>query len=315
MDFKLDKHYSPGQQSNWQGRPDSEPNERFFQIVTCIDLNKDAIPDNDNTVVLLGFASDEGVRRNHGRPGAKEGPDVIRQQLANLSLHRELHLIDIGNITCLDGKLEDAQQALSHLISTLHEKQLPTLIFGGGHEIAYGHFLGIKPHYNNIGIINFDAHFDLRESSQASSGTPFLQIAKTLEDSNEPFNYCCLGVQPRANTKHLFDTAESLNVSYLKAHDIHQQTLSWQQAFLDDFIMGVDNIYLSVCMDVFAQAFAPGVSAPQPLGLNPTNVNPLLDYIMQSGKVVSVDIAETCPPMDRDNQTSKLASLLAAQLL
>ena len=94
-----------------------------------------------------------------------------------------------------------------------------------------------------------------------------------------------------------------------------EQSLAWQFAFLDDFMLNLDNIYLSICLDVFAECFAPGVSAPQPLGLTPWQTLPLLKYIIQSGKVVSLDIAELSPALDREQKTARLAALIIAELL
>ena len=54
------------------------------------------------------------------------------------------------------------------------------IIFGGGHETAYGHYLGVRKYIGedaSLGIINIDAHFDLRPyDEQPSSGTMFKQI-------------------------------------------------------------------------------------------------------------------------------------------
>lgn len=315
MTTLVDKHYIPPSPSHWHGREDSLENERFFQCVELIDLNKDTIHHAEDTVILIGFQCDEGVKRNLGRVGAKLAPDKIRDNLGSLPVHRRLKLIDIGNIQCINDDLEAAQLALSKLLDYAHAHELNTIVLGGGHEVAWGHYLGLKDRYPEIGIINFDAHFDLREAPCASSGTPFLQIAEDREKHDMPFHYCCLGIQKTANTHALFETAKRLEVSYLTAHTIHNNTLAWQQAFLDDFLNQHDNIYLTLCMDVFTESAAPGVSAPQPFGLTPREAFPLLDYVMQSGKVVSMDIAELSPPFDIDNRTARLASHIAAALI
>ncbi|WP_329956559.1 arginase family protein [Collimonas humicola] len=60
--------------------------------------------------------------------------------------------------------------------------------------------------------INLDAHFDLRLSDRASSGTPFRQVAEDCAVRGWPFRYCCLGVSALANTAALFERAEQLGV-------------------------------------------------------------------------------------------------------
>ncbi|MGA2654367.1 MAG: arginase family protein, partial [Gammaproteobacteria bacterium] len=146
---------------------------RIHQLVTSYK------PRQEPGVVLLGFACDEGVRRNHGRVGAALAPDIIRSQMANFAVHHNFHLYDAGNIACEGEDLEGAQQTLGHQVQDILKDQHFPIILGGGHEVAYGSFLGLfnayKAHKPRIGVINFDAHFDLREGPSASSGTPFWQ--------------------------------------------------------------------------------------------------------------------------------------------
>lgn len=315
MSPALDKHYLPPSTALWSGRKDSLAGERFFQVVEAVDLTKRELIKEENAVALIGFQCDEGVKRNFGREGAKLGPDVIRQHLGTLPVHRSLKLFDIGNIQCIDDDLDAAQQALAELIDYSHQKNINTIVLGGGHEIAWAHYLGLKQHYPELAIINFDAHFDLREHEKPSSGTPFLQIANDKAAQSQSFHYCCVGIQHTANTASLFQTAKQLDVSYLTASTLYNSSLAWQQAFLDDFLNQHSHVYLSICLDVFNQAFAPGVSAPQPFGLSPSDALPLIDYIMQSEKVISVDIAELSPPYDRGSRTARLASHIAATLI
>lgn len=307
-------NYTPPAPSLWQGRKDSLPDERYFQRIDCIDVRKDDLP-KENETVLLGFCSDEGVRRNLGRVGAQSGPDTIRQQLAKLACHNAQRYTDIGNITCSNQNLESAQAEFSRLISYSHEHGKKTVALGGGHEIAWAHFRGLADHYSKLGIINFDAHFDIRplQNNQCSSGTPFFQIKEFCDEQNKIFDYCCLGIQAVANTRSLFERADKWGISYLTAEQITKESLAWQQVFLDDFLLRHNHIYLTVCLDVFDECYAPGVSAPQALGITPWQAMPLLKYIRQSGKVVGIDIAELSPPLDINQKTARLGAVILAE--
>lgn len=312
------KNYIPPIQSLWRGREDSRPDERFFQSINFHDLNKGAFNPSKETTIIIGFCCDEGVKRNLGRPGAKQGPDELRKALAKLPIHTPVKLLDIGNIECINDDLETAQSALGNLVSYCHQLGYRTIILGGGHEIAWGHYQGLEKHHHNIGIINFDAHFDLRPlgaNNHGSSGTPFTQIACESQKQKREFNYCCMGIHPLANTKSLFETANKLNVSYMLSEQMHQQDINLQYQFIDNFIQPLESIYLTICLDVFAECFAPGVSAPQSAGLTPWQVSPLIKHIIKSQKVVSVDIAELSPCNDINNKTAQLGANLIAELL
>lgn len=260
------------------------------------------------SLAIIGFNSDIGVIRNNGRQGAALGPDAIREVLAKLNIE----LADYGNVDVPGDDLEAAQAELGQKIASLREQKITPLVLGGGHETAYGHYLGLHPEFGDkkLLIINFDAHFDLRPilaDNKGSSGTPFTQIANLRQAD---FNYFVLGIQPSANSRQLFDKAHELKTEFIYASEFIEN-LAAIKTKLEAKIAKFDYIYLSFCLDVFNQAFAPGVSAPQALGLSTYQVMPLLDIIFESEKLVAMDIVELNPTYDLDNQTARLAAQLA----
>jgi len=189
----------------WQGRT-SNQQLYLHEKIQCIDLNKEQLSKSqDQSFAILGYACDEGVQRNSGRVGAATAPDVIRKMMASLSNHFKdtINILDIGNVYCMDKDLEKTQSITSNKISELIENKYFTIILGGGHDLAYAHFNGIHKQYpdSHIGIINLDAHFDLRKTNpNGNSGTPFYQIAKR----NDRFKYLCLGIQEASNHRELY---------------------------------------------------------------------------------------------------------------
>ena len=214
--------YQPPDLAPWKGRSDAP---RFHHLVKPFDFTEDKEFVGKNVVVLLGFCSDEGVRRNQGNVGAAEGPYACRRALAPLPFHGppSFTFYDGGNVVCRGNNLEGAQEALGHLLSLVYQQGATPVVIGGGHEVAWAQHLGLEGAYpgENYSIVNLDAHFDLRplEGEQGSSGTPFLQIAQ----EKESFDYCCLGVQPLANTPALFAEAKRLGVVYFSAEDIYSK--------------------------------------------------------------------------------------------
>lgn len=313
--MKWANRYQPPQPELWQGRADIPPNSCFFQIIQMLDLLKQTPPPtNTTTFAIVGFRCDEGIRRNFGRVGAVDGPIVIREILAKLPVQKpNIICYDVGDITCTDGDLENSQQALGDVVASLLEQNMTPIVIGGGHELAWGHYQGIVQKYTqeNLGIINFDAHFDMRPllpENKGSSGTPFLQIATAHEAAHKRFDYNCVGIQHAGNIQHLFETAKQYHAKVLLADDLHQGNMDKCVNFIDRMIDQNQIIYLSLCLDVFAAPFAPGVSAPQSLGVTPWQVMPLIRQLAASGKVVSYDVAEMCPQYDIDQRTAKLAA-------
>lgn len=316
-------HYQPPKQELWQGRMDSFPGERFFQIIQCLDATKvNRVPLGSQMAFgLVGFCCDAGVRRNLGRPGAAQGPAAFRTALAKQPLSSAaIQIYDLGDIVCHDDDLENAQNSLAELVALLISNNIQPIVIGGGHETAWGHYQGlIKANPTlDVGIINFDAHFDLRpllECGKGSSGTPFQQIALDCQTRQRNFSYFCLGIQQLANTKSLFATAKELKVNYISAETMHLQPITNYLPLLDQFIRAHQAIYLSICLDVFANCVAPGVSAPQALGLFPWQVIPIIRHIVQTKKMIGFDIVELSPPLDQNGMTAQLAANLAADAM
>ncbi len=317
--------YQQPQITNWKGRTDASDGTaeyRWHQVIQPLDLSQIVEKrEGKPAFSLLGFCSDEGVRRNHGRQGAAKGPVAIRSALANLPLHdhnQETQLYDAGDVLCTNGNLEAAQDTLATKVKLLLENQYTPIILGGGHEVAYGHFKGITRHktQEKIGIINIDAHFDLRKMTpNATSGTPFRQLLDENPAFYGKFPYLCLGIQEMGNTRALFDVAHAHAVQYVLAERLHFRLIEALEYQVNAFIASRELIYLTVDMDVFAAAFAPGVSAPNATGVFPDVVLHLIRLIMGSGKVVSMDIAELNPDFDIDERTAWLAASLVYQMV
>jgi formiminoglutamase len=300
----------------WQGRVDPEADSpRWHQRIQPLVAGSPA------GVALLGFASDEGVRRNHGRVGAVNGPQAMRKALANLAWHRQGPAYDAGDVVCADGDLDGAQSRLGqHVCALLDAGHLP-IVLGGGHEVAFGSWQGIAAHLGRaaaprmdaprIGIINFDAHFDLRDPTHVhSSGTPFAQIAEQCAARGWPFAYACLGVSRASNTRALFQRAAQLNVLVREDREIGEGSLAAITEQLQGFIADCDVIYLTIDIDVLPACEAPGVSAPAARGVPLALLEPLLESVRDSGKLRLADLAELNPEHDIDSRTARVAARL-----
>ncbi|MDC0255221.1 formimidoylglutamase [Bacteriovoracales bacterium] len=313
--------YKKGDQKNWSGRQDE--GDRFYKKVTVIDMENEVLPKSENkSFALLGFCCDEGVRRNLGRVGAKEGPHSLRKALVNKSFHtnESFNIYDCGDVYCDDGDLEKSQEKLAKLTSKIIEAGHFPLILGGGHAVAYGHYKGIEKagKENKLGIINIDAHFDLRpllEGGKGSSGTPFLQVAKDREKKGQDFSYLCLGVQESANTSPLFETAKELGAPYILASTILSKGQVSYHESLKKILGQSEGIYLTLCLDAFSFSVAPGVSAPSPFGIMPFHVLDLLEILISSGKLLSFDVAEMAPRFDEGGKTASLGAEVVSRLI
>jgi len=304
----------------WIGRTDHAERRssfRYHQIMERMELDAPWETFSPNTCAIIGFECEEGVRRNQGRLGAANAPNAIRQALASLPWRTaEGHrLVDAGNVTCSNDKLEEAQAALGCAVSDLFAKSATPIILGGGHETLYGHYLGVRQHIGSdasLGIINIDAHFDLRPyDTQPSSGTMFRQIVEQDQSSS----YFVLGIQRFGNTQELFDKADELGARYILEEDMHDEQIDNILSSLHTFMEQQDYVMLTLCTDVLNAAFAPGVSAPSPFGLTPMVVRTLIRTVAAHKKTLSFDICEVNPAVDENGRTIKLGAYLTNEAI
>ncbi|UBH12596.1 formimidoylglutamase [Macrococcus armenti] len=294
--------YTVSDESLWHGRIDDKENRdhfRNFQAVDVIDANGDLTERYD--VGILGYAVDRGVHMNQGRVGAKHGPDAVRTKFGNLPLMKDISIADFGNVSTDEPYVEAVQKEYAELISKTNDYAKFHLLIGGGHDIAYAHFKGLKALYpdQTIGVVNIDAHFDLRDAQYATSGTGFKQIL----DEDADAGYLVLGLQEVGNTQYLFNVAEQYDVKYVLAEDTDYDTTD---EIIQSFIEQYDVIMLTLCLDVLDSAFAPGVSAPCSFGLTPQQVERLIREVLSYGKTRHLSIAEMNPEYDIDGRTAKL---------
>ena len=237
-----------------------------------------------------------------------------------LPVHREASLYDAGDVECSDGDLEAAQARLADRIAGLLGRNVRPIVLGGGHEIAYGSFLGLATHLGdrlastNVLVVNFDAHFDLRLAPRSNSGTPFRQIADLCAARGAAFRYLCFGISELGNTTALFNRAHALGVVFRRDEEMRSANFASLQDTLGRSLASAEKVYLSIDLDVLQAAVAPGVSAPAARGITLEILEDLVDSVLSSGKLALADIAELNPTLDRDNQTARVAARLAYRL-
>jgi formiminoglutamase len=271
----------------------------------------------ENQPVLVGFPQDEGVRRNLGRPGAAEAPNAIRHFFYRLTPWDAttgvdlagLDLLDIGNIR-ITGTLEQSQEALAEVVGAILAAKAVPIVLGGGHETAYGHYLGYVRAGLPVGIINLDAHLDVRpsEPNRGHSGSPFRQA---MEHPSQPLpgdRYTCLGAQPHAVSRQHFDYVQQRGGTVKWAGDVRDRLCSEFQEQRERLGRGGCPLYVTLDSDVVQSANVPGVSAPNPLGLSGREVIACARLAGKLG-VASFDVVEINPPLDRDGQSTRWAAL------
>jgi formiminoglutamase len=251
---------------------------------------------------IIGLPDDRGVALNGGRVGAAEGPAAIRKWFYRLVATGDVKIADLGDMEMSDDLHADHDRATEAIAIALGKAER-VAVLGGGHDWGYCPIAALQQG-GSVGFVNFDAHLDVRPSKVHHSGTSYW---RALENGVKGENAAWIGVQSSA--------ASLAHVNYVKAHG---GSITWADAANDDLEVrdaldplnaGYELLDVSLDMDVFAMADAPGVSAPQPMGLEPWDVITMLSTLMDQPQLRTFGIYETAPPLDLPGEpTSRLAA-------
>ncbi|HJT76007.1 MAG TPA: formimidoylglutamase, partial [Gemmataceae bacterium] len=247
--------------------------------------------------VLVGFPQDEGVRRNHGRPGAAAAPREIRRWLYRLTPWdgasdtdlTSLPPLDLGDVRVGDD-VQESQEMLAAVVAAVLERGGVPVVLGGGHETAYGHFLGYAARGLRAGLINLDAHLDVRpfKPGHGHSGSSFRQA---LEHASRPL-YACLGAQPHSTSRDHFLYARRQGCSVYWAAEIASRLEECFARECDRMAAAGCAVMVSLDADVVGAAEVPGVSAPNVAGLSGEEVRRCVRRAGLSPQVASFDLVE-----------------------
>lgn len=290
-------------------------------IVAASDIPSDA----GSVCVLIGVPQDIGVERNGGRPGAAAGPEAIRRALSKLTIngmHEQLAtgrlvIADAGDIDT-DGKtLEQIHDEQHDVVAEVLRAGYLPIILGGGHDCAWPTIRAMESVGKPYGVINIDAHADVRplKDGRAHSGSPFHQLLSLNQSHLLPGGFAEFGLQKHSvSAEHLaFVRDHGMQVWMLDQIRDHEAAHAWQHAW--DACSMSGHTYVSLDMDAFASAYAPGVSAPAVDGFTPAEVAACLRLAARSGSLAAFDVVELNPRFDVDGRTAKLAAIMIAEVL
>lgn len=296
-------------ESLWSGRVDGPAPEhlRWHQWVNQTTPSQPGI-------ALIGYACEEGVRRNQGRPGTSAGPAAIRKALGPLALHLDTPIHDFGDVVVPGQDLESGQSEMAQRVTGLLDQHQLVVALGGGHDIAWATHQGLvgskRMGSRGVSVINLDAHFDLRTAEVPTSGTPFRQIAESEATRGRAFDYSVFGISRTGNTRALFETASELGVDYFLDVQCSPRHLDQIAEAVGAIISRSEVIHLSIDLDVLPAATAPGVSAPAAYGVPLETIEAICHQVANSSKLALVDVAELNPNFDIDGRTARVAARL-----
>lgn len=261
--------------------------------------------DPDRIVTLLGVPFDAA---SSFLRGASAAPAAIRDALASPA----------GNMwaedfTDLTARLEDAgdvrpaghepdaaawRDAIERRMRDLDASRARVIALGGDHSVTYPLVRGLGPDTDTT-IVHVDAHPDLYPDFDGDRYSHACPFARILE---EGLVRRVVQVGIRASNAVQREQAERYGVEVISAAE-------WASGRRPE-VFGA--VYLSIDLDAFDPAFAPGVSHPEPGGLSTRDVIGLVQRL--AGTVIGADIVELNPARDVNGVTARVAAKLVKEV-
>lgn len=288
---------------------------------------------------IIGVPSDLG----QGRRGVDMGPSAIRY--AGLSGRLEglgYHVRDLGNINvptpemtkAADHKslryLPEVTKVCTDLFGMVNkvvkDGHLP-IILGGDHSIAIGSVAAMANQDQTYGVIWFDAHGDMNTEETTPTGNIHgMPLAVSL-GYGHPDLVNIGGFQPKIKSGNVVlvgirsideDEAKLMKQAGVKAYTMAEIDKRGMAAVMTEAIQiatdGTDGVHLSLDLDALDPTFAPGVGTPVNGGVTYREGHLAMEMLAASGAVVSVDVVEVNPILDKQNQTAVMAVELLQSL-
>jgi formiminoglutamase len=265
-------------------------------------------------VVLVGCPQDEGVRRNHGRPGAAEAPAEIRRALYRYPVseyHRDLRLLDLGDVR-IEGGLEAVHDRLHTVVRQVIRDGKTAVVLGGGNDISYPDVSALAAEVTPVLAFNIDRHLDVRDEAERNSGTSYRQLLE--EGRLDPRRFHEIGTNSFANSLAYREYAERLGVG---VHYLGELRDTGVGATVRDIVAGSDaaGIFFGFDLDSVRAMEAPGVSDPGPMGLTAREICEIADVAAADPRTRILEISEVNPRYDQDGITCKLAANILMRAL
>jgi agmatinase len=237
--------------------------------------------------------------------GADKGPDAILEASVNLEFYdietsSEVHLTGINTIApVLEKETPEklVKAVYDKTLSLLTDKKFPVII-GGNHTVSIGAIKAFSEYFEDITILQLDAHADLRQIYEGSGCNHACVMARACEYAP------IVQVGIRSMSAEELPFVERDRVFY--SHELFYKKSLYNKA-IDKLSR---NVYITVDLDVFDPSLMPSTGTPEPGGPEYYELMHFMRDVIKSRNVVGFDIVELCP-----SATNKSPDFIAAKII
>jgi agmatinase len=265
-----------------------------------------------NKVVVVPFGLEKTV--SYGS-GTKNGPEEIikashQVELFDEELNKEPYK-EIGIKTlkpfAIKNKIKSALDQLSKINKEIMTENKFPMVFGGEHSITPGSIRPFVKKYNEVLLLHFDAHADLRESYHGEKFSHASAIKRCLDFKN--VKVISFGIRNISQAEMNFYQKNKDRIEIFWGKD----KKSWNLNRLEKIFKN-KNVYITFDVDGFDASIMPATGTPEPGGLMWEDVLPIIKRVCKVSNIVGADINELAP-IKNFNSYNFLIAKLAYKIL
>jgi agmatinase len=236
--------------------------------------------------------------------GADKGPEAFLEASENMELYdietdTEVYKqgIHLANAVTENTSPEAMVEAVYKTTKSFIKKNKFVTLFGGEHSMSIGSIRAFNEMFEDLTVLQIDAHADLRQSYQGST----CNHACAVYEASQTTNLIQVGIRS-------MDAIEKTVMDTEKTYFAHEMAMddSWMDAAIEQM---TEHVFITLDLDALDPSILPSTGTPEPGGLLWYETLEFLKQVFEEKNVVGFDIVELCP-----NATDKSSDFLAAKL-
>ncbi|MFD2098167.1 agmatinase [Flagellimonas iocasae] len=236
--------------------------------------------------------------------GADKGPEAFLEATDNMELYdietdSEVYKVGIYLADAVTdfASPETMVNAVHKTVKEYINRNKVVTMIGGEHSISIGAIRAFNEYYDDLTVLQIDAHTDLRKEYNGSK----YNHACAMHEANETTNLIQVGIRSMDHSETLVMNRD--NVFF--AHEMVTDDF-WMDNVID---LMTDNVYITFDLDALDPSIMPSTGTPEPGGLFWYETLDFLKRVFEERNVVGFDLVELCP-----NANDRSPDFLAAKL-
>ncbi len=245
---------------------------------------------------------------------------VAHPVVGDIDFMQEFNVVDYGDAAVDNWSAERTAVAVHHLVRQVVDAGVVPVVIGGDHSLMYADVVAVTDKYGKgkVAVVHWDAHFDGIPLLFGHYLTHGAMVRRLIDEGHvKGEHFIQIGLNSYKPGGSDLDWMRQNGVKYRFMHEIDAK--GWRKVLKEVLAeveaMKIENVFLSLDTDVLDMAYAPGMGTPEPGGMTPRELFPMLRGVAAATNVVGVEMVELNPITDTTYLSRKSAYMALREIL